>query len=306
MDAFARAMAALDKQDKEPEPAAAAPAEEPAASDTEAQPEATPEPVKEQPGALESDRLVRALEEQRAAVRALEQQRSEYEAKLREIDSEKAGLSKLAQARKALDEGDALTALAELGVTYEDLTRAVIGGAAPKVAVKSPMEQQLEALAAKHAALEQQLTKREADAQRNAAVGHVRSEVPQTDFPLLAAVPAWEEEVIEGVRLEWERAGYAGDVPPVSPRDIAERLEAYLAEETLKRAKLSPKVLAALAATNDPSHVKPPAAPASAAPAKPNVSARTLLPTDSGTVSRVANGADEATLKARALAVLGQ
>lgn len=313
-DAFSRAMAALDRQEKESAPADAAPAvaEEPAAeeaapADTQAQPEATPEPAKSEPGELESDRIVRALEEQRAAVRELERQRAEYEARLREVDTEKASVSKLAQARKAIEAGDPLTALAELGLTYEDLTRRIIAGEAPKTEAKSPAEQAIEDLRAKQAALEAKLAEREQEAARHAALSVVRTEVPASEFPLLAAHPAWEEEIIDGVRMEWERVGYAGEAPPVTPRQIAERLEAYLVEETLKRAKISPKVLEALKAANDQSQVKPPpAAQASAAPAKPNVSARTLLPTDSGSVSRIAGTTDEATAKARALAVLEQ
>lgn len=315
-DAFARAMAALDRQEKEAVPdetpaapaAETAPAEEQETGDTQATPEPAPEPEPVKPAAeLESDRIVRALEEQRAAMRELERQRSEYEAKSREIETQRADLAKLAQAHKALSEGDALTALAELGVSYEDLTKAVISGAAPKVEPKSPVLSAIEELKAEQAALKDQLAKREAEAARHAALSHVRSEVPASDFPLLAAHGDWEAEVIEGVRLEWERAGFVGDAPPVTPRQIAERLEAYLTEETLRRAKLSPKVLEALKAANDPSQVKPKeAAQASAAPATPNVSGRPLLPTDTGSVTRIANGVDEATAKARALAVLEQ
>jgi hypothetical protein len=302
-DAMSRALAALERNEGE---AAAESAEPEPAAEATPEPKVDQETTAEKPAAtqLESDRFVAALEEHRKAQRQLDAQRREYEGKLAQLESEKASLSKLAQARAALDADDPLTALAELGVSYEDLTRRVIGGASPKAQVKTAEQERLERL---EAALEQQktlLAQRDRDAALRSTVDVVRSEVPSTEYPLLAAQPNWEHEIIEGIRLEWEKVGFEGDLPPVSARDVAERIEAYLYDDVVRRAKLSPKVLAALSAQNDPSHVNKAGAQAVAQPVRTNGSARTLTSADSGNVSRIAKSDDIDTLKARAAAVL--
>lgn len=259
-DPFERAMAALDAH--EAEGSAKAPAE--AAPETPEAPDAPVEAAEEEAPKVPTHRDWSELQRQAERVRAMEREaRAAKESAARELAEAKREAETLrgqagawVEAAKLAKAGDKLGALKALGITYAELTQAVLtGGQAPDL---SPVQSQIDELKTK-------LQQEREDAQKQAAAQEAerhqrayRSEAKALleekgedgtlTYELLATVSADPvAEIYAYAEGHWQRTGKV-----LQPHEAAKALEDYLEKQHLQRLTGSAKLRRALGASASP------------------------------------------------------
>lgn len=229
--AWQAAMAALTSQaEAEPE------AEAPAADAPPAEPVVEAAPPKE----LESDKWVEALKAKRRAERESARKSQALEAEKASYQTKAAELEKYAKANELIAAGDLVTAADMLGIPYEQLTAQVLrGGPKPKDPTEDIRKEIEELKAWKAEQAKSREAAERADAERG-AISIVRSELADVDgIGLLKKYDGWEAEVIEYMNLEWQRTGFAGNEPPIGPKEAAIQLNAHLRNQRIQELRLA-------------------------------------------------------------------
>ena len=314
-DAFARAMEAMggEPEVSEPKPEVsepkpeAAPAESKgaeAAAETGA-PEPGPEAVPQERARWAAltqaeQRITQQRREMKADMEALRQERAKFEAKLQ-------GLAKL-------DGGDAVGGLADLGISYNDLTASVLKSGDPSQKIEphlEPLQKQLAEMETRLKAREEAVAQRDQQQQMAGVMTTIRATIEggkEERYELLSSYPNAEHEVFTLIKTEWERAGSPSDLngnpqATLTREQAADRLEAHLLEEATSR--LSAKKVRALLENGAKQTQKTPAAPSANQGQKTGrkrPKTQTLTNNQSGQVART-GGVDYSAAACRARAL---
>jgi hypothetical protein len=251
--------------------------------------------AEEQTATLESDRYAElALEKQRYA--QLEQQlQAQRQSELAELQSKQTGAEKALRVQELIEAGEIIEALSLMGSSVEDVNMRVLRGEAPKEPVKSKQEIEIQQLKEMFLKQQQEAAARHQSQQLQEGLGYIIDSVPADKYPLLTAIPDWQSEVFEGMKIVAKQVGYTGGELPFGPEDVAAKLENHIYEQTLERAKLSPKLRELLGTSvneSQPSQSEEENAPATAT---------TLTNRDSSEVGRRGIGATKAECIANAI-----
>ena len=321
-DYFGRALAALTASSEEPEEEVgsppAAPVDrghhvEPTPVATEGDPEPTPPPAETQPEPApepQADHTARSAELDDRH-RELDRDRAAFDAERQALGPNLAALKRAREATGA----DALVALRELGIDYNEITRRAL--AKPGEPPPPGPSVDLTPVNTKIEALEAQLNNYKQEQLRTKVATGAREAVDAIEdgarFELLKQVPAYDQKVVDYITQEWQARGELRDrnghaVGALTFLEGADKLEETLYREATRFSQ-SPKVRAAYTPPEQPApEPAPEAAPPATSPAQPPPAimpaAATLTTTHASTAARPDNSASPEACRARALAVL--
>jgi hypothetical protein len=315
-DAFTRAMEAMGDEPpvedppppvEDPPPADPPPPGDPPAGDP---PPADPPPE----DAQESARWAALTQ----AEQRITQQRREMKADAEVLRREREAFTQQIAGLAKIKAGNAVEGLAELGVSYNDLTAKVLKNGDPSQKIEphlEPLQKQLAEMEARLKAREEAVTQQVQQQKFEQVLGTIRTQIDagkEERYELLSTYPGAEHEVFALIETEWKRAGSPCDVngnpqATLTKEQAADRLEAHLLQETTGR--LTAKKVRALLGNGAKQTQKVEAAPSAnqgQTKGRRRPKTQTLTNNQSGQVSRGPVDYSDAACHDRALEAMGE